>query len=47
MVVKDGISPVPVAVSPMLVFELVQLKVVPGTKPLKLTNVVIAPVQSS
>ena len=47
MVVKDGIFPVPVAVSPMLVFELIQLKIVPETNPLKLTSAVGAPVQSS
>ena len=38
--VKDGITPEPAAGKPMVVSELVQLKAVSGTDPMKLTGAV-------
>lgn len=44
--VKAGMFPCPLATSPMAVFELVQLKIVPATVPENVIAVVVAPLQS-
>jgi len=43
--VKDGISPVPLAASPIAVLEFVQLKVVPGTEPVNAIGPAVDPAQ--